>query len=101
MDPMTSSDSAALLATLTDGEQMREVVAQHLIVPDAPPVAVVRCQVEFARSGSRTLAQYRVTLRDPVGGEEWTEVVGGVAYAEERTLRTWARLQRQPPPPAT
>ena len=66
---MTSSDPAAWLAEVTDGERMREVLAQHLVAPDAPPVAVVGCQVEFARRGSRRLVQYRVTLRDPVGGE--------------------------------
>ena len=83
---MTSRDPAALMAEVTDGERMREVVLQHLIAPDAPPVAVVGCQVEFARRGSRTLVQYRVTLRDPVGGDEWTEVVGGVAYVPELDL---------------
>jgi len=97
---VTSRDLAALMAEVTNGERMREVVAQHLIAPDAPPITVVGCQVEFARRGvHRTLVQYRVTLRDPVAGGEWTEVVGGVASAGERT-RTWAELQRQPPPPA-
>jgi hypothetical protein len=88
------------MAEVTDGERMREVLAQHLIAPDAPPVVVVGCQVEFARRGSRHLVQYRVTLRDPVEGEEWTEVVGGVAYDDKRTRYTWEELQRQPPPPA-
>ena len=97
---MTSNDPAALMAEVTDGERMREVVAQHLIPPDAPPIAVVGCQVEFARRGSRDLVQYRVTLRDPVGGDEWTEVVGGVAYGDERTRLTWEELQRQRPTPA-
>ena len=98
---MTSSDPAALMVEVTDGERMREVVAQHLIAPDAPPVAVVGCQVEFARRGwRRNMVQYRVTLRDPVGGEEWTEVVGGVAYDDKLTRRIWEELQRQPPPPA-
>ena len=102
MGPVTSSDPAALMAEVTDGARMREVVAQHLIAPDAPPVAVVGCQVEFARRGMfRNLVQYRVTLRDPVEGDEWTEVVGGVVYDEGRTRSTWAELQRQPSPPAT
>jgi hypothetical protein len=100
MDPVTSSDPEALMAQVTDGERMRGVVAQHLLAPDAPPVAVVGCQVEFSRRGPRNLVQYRVTLRDPVGGDEWTEVVSGVAYAGERTRRTWEKLQEQPPAPA-
>ena len=89
-----------MMAVVTDGERMREVIAQHLITPDAPPVAVVGCQVEFARSGSRTLVQYRVTLRDPGGVADGTEVVGGVAYGEERTRYVWDWLQRQAPAPA-
>jgi hypothetical protein len=102
MNPVTSSDSAALMAEVTDAERMREVVAQYLIAPDAPPVEVVGCQVEFARRGlSRTLVQYRVTLRDPVGGDEWTKVVGGVVYDGERTRSTWEELRRQPPVPTT
>src|SRR5215218_8043397 len=84
-----------------DPERMRVVLAQHLPVPDGPPVEVVACAVEFARRGpSRTLFQYRVTLRDPAAGHERTQVVSGITSQRQRTRLIWQHLRRQQPAPA-
>jgi hypothetical protein len=95
-DSVTGSDSSGFLAEVTDAERMRSVVEEHLLAPGDPPVEVVACEVEFGRRGSRSLVQYRVTLRDPVGGSEWTQVVSGVAYGGQRTRKIWERLQQHP-----
>jgi tRNA A-37 threonylcarbamoyl transferase component Bud32 len=76
---------------------MRAVLAEHLRSPEGPRVEIVACKVKFTRRGSRSLVQYRVTLRDPLDGETWTQEVSGVTYGEQRTRRTWEQLQRQHP----
>jgi aminoglycoside phosphotransferase (APT) family kinase protein len=94
------------VAEASDPQRMRAVIDQYLRAPDGRPVAVVACQVEFTRQdGPRSMVQYQVTLRDPVEGREWTQVVSGVAYGGHRTQRAWKHLQRlqrhDPASPAT
>src|SRR5215213_6783246 len=95
------TDWTDALAAATDPERMRAVVAQHLRAPDAPPVEIVACTVEFTRHGGpRSLIEYQVTLRNPADGCDWTQMVSGVAYGgEQRTRRIWERLQRRHPAP--
>ena len=72
--------TAAFFGEATDPERMRAVVERYLRAPDGPPVEVVACQVGHRRrSGSRSLIEYHLTLRDPVNGREWSQVATGVA----------------------
>ncbi|MDQ3780704.1 MAG: hypothetical protein M3354_09200, partial [Chloroflexota bacterium] len=95
MDPEARDGALGVFAQATDPERMRLILERHLQLPGGPPVEVVVCEVAFARRGtSRGLFQYRVTLRDPAGGGHRDEVVTGVAYGGQRTLRAWDKLQR-------
>jgi aminoglycoside phosphotransferase (APT) family kinase protein len=95
--------AAAFFAEAGDPQRMQAVIDQYLRAPGGPPVEVVTCQVEFTRQdGPRSLVQYQLTLRDPVEGREWTQVVSGVAHGGHRTQRAWKllqRLQRRDPAP--
>jgi hypothetical protein len=97
--------AAAFFAEAGDPQRMQAVIDRYLRAPGGPPVEVLTCRVEFTRQdGPRSLVQCQLTLRDPVEGREWTQVVSGVAYGGHRTQRAWKLLQRRqqhnPPPPA-
>ncbi|MBA2598309.1 MAG: aminoglycoside phosphotransferase family protein [Chloroflexia bacterium] len=96
MDRSTDHDATEFYAEATDPERMREIVTRYLLTTADSPIEVIACNVAFARRGeNRSLFQYDVTLRDPVGGETREHVVSGVTYSGQRTRRAWSRLERE------
>ena len=91
-EPMTTEveagGAAAAYATASDPDRMKAIFNQHLQTADGSPVELVACEVVFARRGdSRSLFQYRVSLRDPAGGAARSLDVTAVAYGGKRGPR--------------
>ena len=88
--------AATFFREATDPARMRAVVERYLRVPGGRPVEVLACQVEYARRGSpRTVIEYKLTLRDPVSGRQWSQAASGIAYGRQRTQKVWQRVRDQ------
>lgn len=93
---VNGAGAASAFTVASDPDRMRAVLEDHLRAADGSPVGVVACEVVFARRGeSRSLFQYRVSLRDPAGGPARLQDITAVAYGGKRGPRAWDRVRRR------